>query len=56
MTPESAAGIITSRFDYSFDLAGLGLTILVVVGYFLLLFHFSKAEYADVIEERFGKK
>lgn len=56
MTPESAAGIITSRFDYAFDMAALGLTILVVVGYFLLLFHFSKAEYRDVIEERFGKK
>lgn len=56
MTPESAAGIITSRFDYSFDMAALGLTILVVVGYFLLLFHFSKVEYRDVIEERFGKK
>lgn len=56
MTPESAAGIITSRFDYAFDLAALGLTVLVVVVYFLLLFHFSKIEYRDVIEERFGKK
>lgn len=56
MTPESAAGIITSRFDYSFDLLALGVTALVVIGYFLLLFHYSKIEYRDVIEERFGKK
>lgn len=56
MTPETAAPIITSRFDYSFDMTALIVTILVVVGYFLLLFRFSKVEYRDVIEERFGKK
>ncbi|MBK9079797.1 MAG: hypothetical protein WBP38_06285 [Hyphomicrobium sp.] len=56
MTPETAAGIITSRFDYSFDVTALIITLVVVVGYFLLLFRFSKIEYRDVIEERFGKK
>lgn len=56
MTPETAAGMITSRFDYSFDLVALAVTAAVVIGYFLLLFRFSKIEYADVIEERFGKK
>lgn len=48
--------MITSRFDYTFDMTALGITALVVIGYFLLLFRFSKVEYQDVIEERFGKK
>lgn len=56
LTPETAAGMITSRFDYSFDLTALAITALVVIGYFLLLFRFSEVEYRDVIEERFGKK
>jgi hypothetical protein len=56
MTPESAAGMITSRFDYSFDMTALAVTAAVVIGYFLLLFRFSKIEYREVIEERFGKK
>jgi hypothetical protein len=56
MTPESAAGMITSRFDYTFDVTALAVTAIVVIGYFLLLFRFSKIEYRDVIEERFGKK
>ena len=56
LTPETAAGMIASRFDYSFDLIALGVTALVVVGYFLLLFRFSEIEYRDVISERFGKK
>ncbi len=56
MTPETAAGMITSRFDYSFDLIALGVTALVVIGYFLLLFRFSETEYKDVISERFGRK
>ncbi len=55
-TPETAAPMITSRFDYSFDLFGLAITALVVIGYFLLLFHYSKIEYRDVIAERFGRK
>ena len=56
LTPETAAGMITSRFDYTFDLVALAITAAVVIGYFLLLFHFSKIEYRDVIDERFGKK
>jgi hypothetical protein len=55
-TPESAAGMITSRFDYSFDPLSLGITAAVVIGYFLLLFRFSEVEYRDVISERFGEK
>jgi hypothetical protein len=55
-TPESAASIITSRFDYSFSFVELIITALVVIGYFVLLFRFSEVEYRDVIAERFGKK
>ena len=56
LTPETAAAMITSRFDYTFDLTALAITALVVIGYFLLLFRFSEIEYRDVITERFGKK
>jgi uncharacterized membrane protein YphA (DoxX/SURF4 family) len=56
LTPDTAAAMITSRFDYSFNVLELVVTALVVVGYFALLFMFSRIEYRDVIEERFGKK
>lgn len=55
-TPETAAPLIVSRFDYSFDLVALGVTALVVIGYFLLVVAFSKSEYREVIAERFGRK
>ncbi len=55
-TPETAASIITSRFDYTFNLAELVITAIVIVGYFVLLFIFSRTEYRDVIAERFGRK
>ncbi len=47
--------MITSRFDYSFNVYELAVTAIVVVGYFVLLFAFSRSEYREVIEERFGK-
>jgi len=56
LTPDTASAIITSRFDYSFSTLELAVTAIVVVGYFALLFVFSRGEYRDVIEERFGKK
>ncbi|MFA5958612.1 hypothetical protein [Hyphomicrobium sp.] len=55
-TPDTAASIITSRFDYSFNVAELAITAIVIVGYFALLFIFSRSEYREVIDERFGKK
>ena len=55
-TPDTASSIITSRFDYTFSPIELGATLVVVIGYFVLLFAFSKSEYREVIEERFGKK
>lgn len=55
-TPDTAASIITSRFDYSFNVVELVITAIVIVGYFVLLFIFSRTEYRDVIAERFGRK
>jgi hypothetical protein len=54
--PDTAAPLITSRFDYSFSPLELAITAAVVIGYFVLLFAFSKKEYIEVIEERFGRK
>ena len=54
--PDTAAPLITSRFDYSFSPVELAITAVVVIGYFVLLFAFSKKEYIEVIEERFGRK
>jgi hypothetical protein len=55
-TPETAASIITSRFDYTFSPTELAITAIVIIGYFFLLFAFSRTEYREVIEERFGRK
>jgi hypothetical protein len=56
LTPDTASAMITSRFDYSFSVVELVITAVVVIGYFALLFAFSKREYLEVLEERFGKK
>lgn len=53
-TPDTAAPIIVSRFDYTFNVTELAITAVVIVGYFALLFIFSRSEYREVIEERFG--
>jgi hypothetical protein len=55
-TPETASGMIASRFDYTFDPIALGATALLIIGYFLVVLKLSKTEYRDVIDERFGKK
>jgi hypothetical protein len=52
----SAAELIATRFDYNFEPIGLGLTALVVIAYFWIVFHWSKKEYREVIEERFNNK
>lgn len=54
--PTSAAELIATRFDYAFDPLELGLTALVVLAYFFIVFHWSKKEYRDVIDERFNNK
>ncbi|MET0640120.1 MAG: hypothetical protein ABWX70_09455 [Hyphomicrobium sp.] len=56
LTPDTASAMITSRFDYSFSVWELAVTAIVVIGYFALLFAFSRTEYREVIEERFGKR
>jgi hypothetical protein len=55
-TPDTAAPLIVSRFDYTFNTVELAVTIVAIVGYFVLLFIFSRSEYREVIEERFGRK
>lgn len=54
--PAAAQDIITSRFDYSFSVLGLLVMIVVVVGYFVMLFRLSEKEYRDVISEKFGRE
>jgi hypothetical protein len=51
-----AAGIITSRFDYSFSWLNMLIMVVVVVGYYLLLIKFSDSEYREVISEKFGDR
>lgn len=51
-----AADLIATRFDYSFEPIELGLTALIVVAYFFIVFHWSKKEYRDVIDERFNNR
>jgi hypothetical protein len=51
-----AAELIAARFDYRFEPVELGLTALVVIAYFFIVFHWSKKEYRDVIDERFNNK
>ena len=55
-TPESAAEIITTRFDYSINPLALIITALVIFGYFFFVVRFSDREYREVIDERFGRK
>jgi hypothetical protein len=54
-TPEKAVDIAAARFDYVFSPVALGVTALVVIAYFFIVIHYSKAEYKDVIAERFEK-
>jgi hypothetical protein len=54
-TPETAAELISSRFDYSFSMTALLVTAIVVVAYFYILFHWSRKEYKDVIAEKFNR-
>jgi hypothetical protein len=54
-TPESAADLIASRFDYSFSVTELLITAIVVIAYFYILFHWSRKEYKDVIDEKFNR-
>ena len=52
-TPQSAADMITTRFDYSINPWALIITAIVIIGYFVFLVRFSEKEYRQVISERF---
>ena len=52
-TKESAADIITQPFDYTIDVAGVGLTIFVILAYYIFLVRVSDREYRQVIAEKF---
>jgi len=52
-TPETAAELITTRFDYTIDPLMLIVTAVVILGYFVFLVKVSDKEYKDVIREKF---
>lgn len=52
-TKETAADIITQRFDYTIDAPGVLITGLVIVCYFIFLMVMSNREYRQVIAEKF---
>jgi hypothetical protein len=52
-TKETAADIVTQPFDYTIDVAGVSLTALVVLAYFVFLIWMSNKEYRQVIAEKF---
>ena len=51
--PDKAAAIINNRFDYTIDPMMLIITILVVVGYFVIMLKVSDKQYREVIAEKF---
>lgn len=52
-TAESAAELITTRFDYTIDPLMLLITAIVIIGYFVFMVRVSDKEYREVIRERF---
>jgi hypothetical protein len=55
-TPETAADLITTWFDYTIDPVALIISAIVIVGYFVMLFFFSEREYREVIAEKFENR
>jgi hypothetical protein len=53
-TAETAADLITKRFDYTINPLALVLTVVAVFGYFWFVVRFSEKEYREVIDEKFG--
>jgi hypothetical protein len=52
-TPETAADIITQPFQYDIDYEGIGITAIVILGYYVFVLWASKKEYREVIREKF---
>lgn len=53
---QSAADLITTRFDYEFRLLPFLITAAGIIGYFIFMLVMSEREYRDVIAERFGNR
>lgn len=53
---ESAAELITTRFDYEIRPFALLITAAVIIGYFVFLVVMSEKEYREVIAEKFGDR
>ena len=51
--PDKAATLINNRFDYTIDPMMLIITIIVVVGYFVIVLKVSDRQYREVIAEKF---
>lgn len=51
--PDKAATLINNHFDYTIDPMMLVITIVVVVGYFVLMLKISDKQYREVIAEKF---
>ncbi len=54
LDPAAAKPMIEKRFDYTIDPVWLIATIVVILGYFLLIVMISEREYKQVIAEKFG--
>jgi hypothetical protein len=52
-TAETAADIITQPFAYDIDYEGIGITAIVILGYYAFVLWASKKEYREVIREKF---
>ncbi len=50
---EQAADIITQPFKYDIDVVGVGITAIVVIGYFVFMLVMSEKEFREVIAEKF---
>lgn len=53
---QQAGEMINTRFNYTINPWTLGLTLIVIVGYFVFLLKLSDKEYREVINEKFGQE
>jgi len=53
---EEAANIINDKFDYGIEPIALGITALLLLGYWIVMLSVSKRLYREVITEKFGNR
>lgn len=53
---QPASTLVATRFNYNFSLVELGISTLVVIAYFIIVLHWSRKEYRDVIDEHFDSR